>query len=554
MAIDLECSLEKLNETQYETHAADMLKLDEELEQQKENMHVCSICFDVREQEAEVTRLCGASSCNAACNSCIARYVEGVIQSQTYSCVAMKCAGGCGKSVSFQKWSGFAPQTALAAYKKAAKDQLTLQCIGCHQRGSLLNEAPWQALPQHLVALEPALAKFQSFDIGVVQVAKEVVWFWENMKEKLVAADKEVVRAAEFRLLLAAKFMDRFVRFLAPTKTKIDRLGTVSEVLWGEYRKLQEVESKEKQLLRGFEDALTRKKNELNCRREELFKALTQEESRLKHALQMERALARRAHTPGGPALPQLRSQVLHAAMFLGANVAKECRQKLELAERQELVARCGNSATMLHLEQQLDTLRQSFKPEDEVVVKRLVAELAEARELLDAKGGALREAEAAVRAKFEEHGAIGKQVALMNNKYNEKIAYQRSRVDISALQAKLNAVQAKLNSVDPHEKIVTPVLLSVTDTERRATLQLRLCNVFTFVITLCCKRMHCFICKTQGAHAGETCEQRLAKQGLAQVKICPACGLFLVKGDGCDSIKCVCGHGFGWSSVAEVK
>ncbi len=37
-----------------------------------------------------------------------------------------------------------------------------------------------------------------------------------------------------------------------------------------------------------------------------------------------------------------------------------------------------------------------------------------------------------------------------------------------------------------------------------------------------------------------------------AVVVHCPCCGIALMKGDGCDSVVCVCGHAFSWSTVLE--
>jgi hypothetical protein len=36
------------------------------------------------------------------------------------------------------------------------------------------------------------------------------------------------------------------------------------------------------------------------------------------------------------------------------------------------------------------------------------------------------------------------------------------------------------------------------------------------------------------------------------EVVPCPSCGLQLVKGDGCNSITCLCGESFNWARIVQ--
>jgi hypothetical protein len=67
-------------------------------------------------------------------------------------------------------------------------------------------------------------------------------------------------------------------------------------------------------------------------------------------------------------------------------------------------------------------------------------------------------------------------------------------------------------------------------------------------VRTSCCQSLHCFNCKTVGFHDGRTCAQVAEARAVDDILPCPKCGTSIVKGDGCGSIACICGHGFSWS------
>jgi hypothetical protein len=88
-----------------------------------------------------------------------------------------------------------------------------------------------------------------------------------------------------------------------------------------------------------------------------------------------------------------------------------------------------------------------------------------------------------------------------------------------------------------------------IADIRQRAHLQLRYVVKFPSVKTQCCGTPHCFQCKTAGRHSeGTSCRDE--EDGLdATIKQCPACQISIVKGDGCNTIQCVCGEEFSWDS-----
>lgn len=98
--------------------------------------------------------------------------------------------------------------------------------------------------------------------------------------------------------------------------------------------------------------------------------------------------------------------------------------------------------------------------------------------------------------------------------------------------------------SPSPLHSLIGDMLILIVDVERKAALYLRFCLMFPQVRSLCCSRLHCFKCKVVG-HDG-LCSSNVSDV----VKRCPKCNIGLVRGDGCDSITCICGHRFSWSCV----
>lgn len=90
--------------------------------------------------------------------------------------------------------------------------------------------------------------------------------------------------------------------------------------------------------------------------------------------------------------------------------------------------------------------------------------------------------------------------------------------------------------------------LKSIADPERRANIHLRYLRDRPRFKTLCCKREHCYRCKVRDFHEGKTCMDVSATLDNNVVN-CPQCGIALAKGDGCDSIVCVCGKNFSWNT-----
>jgi hypothetical protein len=102
--------------------------------------------------------------------------------------------------------------------------------------------------------------------------------------------------------------------------------------------------------------------------------------------------------------------------------------------------------------------------------------------------------------------------------------------------------------SVDTNEeawKVFLHILKSIPDTERRVNLHLRYIRDRPRVTTVCCSTAHCFRCTTV-AHDEISCLENEDNTDNSIVH-CPACNISLVKGDGCDSVTCVCGEYFEW-------
>jgi hypothetical protein len=92
---------------------------------------------------------------------------------------------------------------------------------------------------------------------------------------------------------------------------------------------------------------------------------------------------------------------------------------------------------------------------------------------------------------------------------------------------------------------IMKCVISLVVNPERRANLHLRYLKHHPFVSTNCCSRAQCFECRTVDTHPGKTCQQIAHSRTTSEMIKCPTCSIQIVKGDGCDSVTCVCGSKF---------
>lgn len=95
-------------------------------------------------------------------------------------------------------------------------------------------------------------------------------------------------------------------------------------------------------------------------------------------------------------------------------------------------------------------------------------------------------------------------------------------------------------------------ILRCIHDSERRATLHCRYLYHFPKIRSVCCNVTLCFKCRVTNWHSGRSCEELQMNQfGQNDVLVvtCPSCGISLVKGDGCSSVRCVCDHVMSWDT-----
>ncbi|KAH9137257.1 hypothetical protein LEN26_005859 [Aphanomyces euteiches] len=102
------------------------------------------------------------------------------------------------------------------------------------------------------------------------------------------------------------------------------------------------------------------------------------------------------------------------------------------------------------------------------------------------------------------------------------------------------------------HTEVNRQLLLYIHDTERRASLFLRLTREQPFIRTSCCSADICFTCKTKDHHHGVPCQARTTTN--EEIAACPSCNLTLVKGDGCDQMTCFCGSSFSWRDQVQLR
>ena len=97
------------------------------------------------------------------------------------------------------------------------------------------------------------------------------------------------------------------------------------------------------------------------------------------------------------------------------------------------------------------------------------------------------------------------------------------------------------------------PHLQVIADPALRANLQLRFYRDHPTFRTRCCKSKSCFSCKSV-SHVGKTCQANLGCNCDNDIIECPKCGISLTKGDGCDSVVCVCRNNISWTFEKQEK
>jgi hypothetical protein len=111
-----------------------------------------------------------------------------------------------------------------------------------------------------------------------------------------------------------------------------------------------------------------------------------------------------------------------------------------------------------------------------------------------------------------------------------------------------MQSVSGPANEIEVAETF-TLIMQCVTEGERRANLQLRYLRDRPFIETSCCKRKHCFTCRSRDWHTSKSCAENSNSFFDGRILPCPQCGIQLTKGDGCDHITCVCQRSFSWST-----
>ena len=109
------------------------------------------------------------------------------------------------------------------------------------------------------------------------------------------------------------------------------------------------------------------------------------------------------------------------------------------------------------------------------------------------------------------------------------------------------------LSDMDAWNSIILNVLKIIVNPERRINFHLRYLRNRPRVWSPCHNQEQCFKCKTRSYHAGRTCADVCGNYD-NEVLSCPQCGIYVVKGDGCDSITCVCGKYFSYNALVKAQ
>ena len=134
-------------------------------------------------------------------------------------------------------------------------------------------------------------------------------------------------------------------------------------------------------------------------------------------------------------------------------------------------------------------------------------------------------------------------------------VSYQVGDMSIQEIYSKIQKEKIPPGVKDSREawKLMAPVLAAIEDPERRSNLQLRYLRDRPEIYSNCCTAQHCFKCRTRGFHTGKRCEEMAELQN-NDILSCSQCAVLLTRGDGCDSVTCVCGNRFSWSGEMTKK
>lgn len=399
----------------------------------------------------KVAQPCG--KCQAAfCLECLKVYFTSqVTEALMGVCPLMRCAD-CRSFLPFQQWSSFVDKEVADRYRSNATQMLSLQCGGCHSRGSLFR-------PSEALTVEQEQTLRRSFRDIVTESSDEKLA--DHLLEHLDSYNKAAITPYSLFNIVAKCFQ--------PSK-------------------VQELSDKATAARKSSEDA--------------------------KAGLAKARA---------GPEMD--------------AELAR-----LEAQELQQLTEEKNASAPNPLWQRRLDLVAEKLKIDaseskanESRALEQVMTELREINIKVDDAKRAFKNLKHNVKKTAAAKTA--------------RLEYLKREWKIVELEAAAVLCEREFQTFVPLKHIMEPLLDLVPDMERRASLHLRYVVTYPTVNSLCCHRKHCFNCKVQGDHPGRKCADVLS--GLSNdIRYCPKCHSAIVKGDGCDSITCVCGHNFSFSEA----
>jgi hypothetical protein len=148
----------------------------------------------------------------------------------------------------------------------------------------------------------------------------------------------------------------------------------------------------------------------------------------------------------------------------------------------------------------------------------------------------------------FSTGGSPKSFIRLLVESFLQYLAQKRPAAEVDSARADLQLGVCSGDALK-YIKVAFSLLL---DVERRFSAHLEFLRQYPKMYTACCNYEHCFLCKIEGHHEEQTCEEVQRGEMGASCQYCPGCNVPTLRSEGCNQILCVCGKNWEWEGDDE--